>query len=86
MAEVALKTSATSRLYAQYAESTQVPTYTALNSAPSSGLFRGNPNLGRETSRNLEFGASCAVQDWTVQAPSSIAGMAPWLTGLMSKM
>ncbi len=67
IAEIALKTSASTRLYAQYAESTQVPTYTALNSAPTSGLFRGNPNLGRETSRNLEAGASFAVDTWTVQ-------------------
>ena len=67
VAEIALKTSATSRLYVQYAESTQVPTYTALNSAPASGLFRGNPNLGRETSRNLELGTNLAVDEWTVQ-------------------
>jgi vitamin B12 transporter len=44
------------RLYLSYAESTQVPTYTALNSSPTSGLFRGNPNLGRAVSRNIELG------------------------------
>jgi vitamin B12 transporter len=55
------------RLYAQYAESTQVPTYTALNSAPASGLFRGNPNLGREISRNLEAGAAFTQSGWTVE-------------------
>ena len=55
------------RLYAQYAESTQVPTYTALNSAPASGLFRGNPNLGRETSRNLESGVAFKQAGWTVE-------------------
>jgi len=53
--------------YAQYAESTQVPTYTALNSSPTSGLFRGNPNLGRETSRNLETGVSFKASGWTVE-------------------
>ena len=40
--------------YFEYSEATQLPTYTALKSSPNSGLFRGNPNLGRETSRNLE--------------------------------
>ena len=44
------------RLYLSYAESTQVPTYTALDSNPAAGLFRGNPNLGREVSRNVELG------------------------------
>ena len=54
------------RLYAEYAESTQVPSYTALNSNAAAGLFRGNPNLGRETSRNLEAGAAFKSGDWTV--------------------
>lgn len=56
------------RWYAEYTESTQVPTYTALNSNPSAGLFRGNPNLGRETSRNVELGVAFPVQGWTVEA------------------
>ncbi len=43
-------------LHLSYAESTQVPTYTALDSSPTSGLFRGNPNLGRAVSRNVELG------------------------------
>ena len=55
------------RLYAQYAESTQVPTYTALNSNAAAGLFRGNPNLGRETSRNLEAGAAFKTAGWTLE-------------------
>ncbi len=55
------------RLYAQYTESTQVPTYTALNSNAAAGLFRGNPNLGRETSRNLEAGAAFKNAGWTVE-------------------
>jgi hypothetical protein len=55
------------RLYAQYSASTQVPTYTALNSNATAGLFRGNPNLGRETSRNLEFGAAFKPAGWTVE-------------------
>ncbi|HTL66659.1 MAG TPA: TonB-dependent receptor [Lacunisphaera sp.] len=55
-------------LYLQYAETTQVPTYTALNSNPAAGLFRGNPNLGRESSRNLELGAKGQVAGWELQA------------------
>ena len=66
--EVALKPSTGVRLYAHYAESTQVPTYTALNSNPAAGLFRGNPNLGRETSRNLETGVDLTRDAWTMQA------------------
>ncbi len=49
---------ALAKLYLQYAETTQVPTYTALNSNAAAGLFRGNPSLGRETSRNAELGAT----------------------------
>jgi vitamin B12 transporter len=44
-------------LYVSYAESTQTPTYTALNSNPNAGLFRGNPNLGRMDAKNVELGA-----------------------------
>ncbi len=55
------------RFYAQYSESTQLPTYTALNSNPSAGLFRGNSNLGRETSRNLEVGATLKSAGWTIE-------------------
>lgn len=55
------------RVYFEYAETSQVATYTALNSAATSGLFRGNPNLGRETMRNLELGADWTLGDWTVE-------------------
>jgi hypothetical protein len=47
---------ASSRLYLDYADSSQVPTYTALDSSPTGGLFRGNPDLGRTYSHNLEAG------------------------------
>jgi vitamin B12 transporter len=57
-----------SRFYFSYATSTQVPSYTALDSNPAAGLFRGNPNLGRETSRNLELGASGSGDGWVGQA------------------
>ncbi len=66
--EISLQRPTGPRFYAQYAESTQVPTYTALNSNAAAGLFRGNPNLGRETSRNLEAGIDFKQDAWTVQA------------------
>ena len=66
--EVSLRRPSGIRLYAQYAESSQVATYTALNSNSAAGLFRGNPNLGRETSRNLEAGVEFTSGAWTVQA------------------
>lgn len=55
------------RIYASYAETTQVATYTALKSNPTAGLFRGNQNLGREHSRNAEIGWSGRWADWTGQ-------------------
>jgi len=57
-----------SRLYASYAKSTQVASYTALKSSPSSGLFRGNANLGRSASHNLELGGECTFGEWKAQA------------------
>ncbi|HYP16558.1 MAG TPA: TonB-dependent receptor, partial [Opitutus sp.] len=56
------------RLYFSYAQTTQVPTYTALKSNPAAGLFRGNATLGRETSRNVELGASANLLGWRAQA------------------
>jgi len=52
------------RFFFSYAQSTQVPTYTALNSSPTSGLFRGNPNLGRSRSRDLELGCDNVRGIW----------------------
>ena len=43
------------RAHLEYAAASQVPGYTALKSNPV-GLFGGNADLGRETSRNLEAG------------------------------
>lgn len=59
--------SALRRVHVGYAQTTQVPTYTALNSSATAGLFRGNANLGREKSRNLEIGASGTLAGWTGQ-------------------
>lgn len=56
------------RVHFSYAKTSQVPTYTALNSSATAGLFRGNPNLGRERSHNVELGVDGAVGGWTTQA------------------
>ena len=68
LAEIALDETepagGSSRLYVNYADSSQVPTYTALNSSPSSGLFRGNPDLGRTYSHNLEAGRDGGQGAW----------------------
>lgn len=55
------------RLHLSYAKTSQVPTYTALNSNPAAGLFRGNPNLGRQRSHAIELGASAVLADWTIE-------------------
>jgi hypothetical protein len=56
------------RIYASYSTTTEMPSYTALDSSPSSGLFLGNPDLGRQTSRDTEVGASGSIGGWTGQA------------------
>jgi hypothetical protein len=56
------------KIYASYAQTTQMPDYTALDSSPTAGLFLGNPSLGRETSRNTEAGISGALGTWSGQA------------------
>jgi hypothetical protein len=55
------------RAYAQHAEASRVPGYTALASHPASGLFRGDPDLSREKSRNLEAGARWGGEGWSAQ-------------------
>jgi len=56
------------RIYASFSTATEMPSYTALDSSPNSGLFLGNPHLGRETSRDAEAGVSGNVGGWTGQA------------------
>jgi len=56
------------RVYASYAETTQMASYTALDSSPTAGLFRGNPSLDRAASRNLEAGLSGSLLGWSGQA------------------
>ncbi len=56
------------RWSASYAKSSQLPSYTALNSSASAGLFRGNPNLGRAVSHNVELKVQAMVDGWTGEA------------------
>ncbi|MBL9199641.1 MAG: TonB-dependent receptor [Opitutaceae bacterium] len=55
------------RAHFSYTRTSQVPTYTALNSNPAAGLFRGNPNLGRQRSHNLELGANGVIAGWAAE-------------------
>jgi hypothetical protein len=48
-----------------YSESTQLPTYMALNSAPA-GLFGGNASLGRSRARNAQISAEFSRERWAV--------------------
>jgi len=51
----------------EYAATSQVPGYTALNSNPS-GLFGGNPLLGREKAKQLSVAIERDNGDWQMQA------------------
>jgi vitamin B12 transporter len=51
----------------EYASASQLPGYTALNSRPT-GLFGGNPDLGREKARQLAFSVSRESLNWTGSA------------------
>lgn len=44
------------RYFLEYSTAYEAPTYTALSSSSSSGLFRGNPELGLQHSNNVEGG------------------------------
>ncbi len=52
------------RIYASFSTTTEMPSYTALDSSPTAGLFLGNPSLGRETSRDTEVGVSGFLWGW----------------------
>ena len=51
----------------EYAATSQVPGYTALNSNPT-GLFGGNPLLGREKAKQLSVSIERNTGDWQFQA------------------
>jgi len=50
----------------EFTRSSQLPGYTALNSAPS-GLFGGNKDLGREYANTLVLNAALEVTTWEVR-------------------
>lgn len=56
------------RWQASYVRATQIPTYTALKSSPTGGLFRGNQGLGRESSHQAEVGVADLLGGWNVEA------------------
>lgn len=51
----------------EYAATSQLPGYTALNSAPN-GLFGGNPFLGREKAKQLSASVSRETGEWQARA------------------
>jgi hypothetical protein len=66
-AELALRQEkgALRRAHLGYSETSQVPTYQALNASSVGGLFRGDRDLPRATTGNLEVGAELALAGWT---------------------
>lgn len=55
------------RLSLSWSQTSQLPGYTALNSRPT-GLFGGNPDLGREYADTLTFGLSHRRPSWWAEA------------------
>ena len=62
-----ISSNGSSRYAVEYASTSQLPGYTALNSRPT-GLFGGNPDLGREQARQLSISISKESWDWTASA------------------
>ncbi len=56
------------RVYASYAKTTQTATYTALNSNPGRGLFRGNPDAARQRAQTIEAGVQGGRGPWSTAA------------------
>ena len=52
-------------IYLSYAEASQVAGYTAIGGSTTSGLFRSNDSLERETTKNLELGLALGGQTWS---------------------
>ncbi len=59
--------SGTTSLSLEYAQTSQLPGYTALKSNPA-GLFGGNAALGRETARQLSASIARDTGDWQARA------------------
>ncbi|MEO0510493.1 MAG: TonB-dependent receptor [Verrucomicrobiota bacterium] len=55
-------------IYLSYAETSQVAGYTAIGGGTTSGIFRSNPFLERETSQNLELGGKIKQASWSLEA------------------
>jgi hypothetical protein len=55
------------RVHVGYAKTTQLASYTALNSSAAAGLFRGNRNLGRQRAHTLELGVEGQFAGWQVE-------------------
>jgi vitamin B12 transporter len=55
------------KVFLGYAKTTQLATYTALNSSATGGLFRGNPDLGRQRAHTVELGAAGTVLGWATE-------------------
>lgn len=66
-ASLALPDGPVRRVYVSYAQSTQLPTYTALNGL-ATGLFASNRDLGRSKARNFELGTEGAIAGWQTRA------------------
>lgn len=56
------------RAYLSFAQTSQVPGYTAIGGSETSGLFRSNHDLGREVSQNLELGFSIERSQWSLES------------------
>lgn len=50
--------------YFEYSEASQVPGYSILGANRNAGLFRGNPEAGREKSHNIELGFNLTRPFW----------------------
>jgi vitamin B12 transporter len=68
MVELRQPTKTLERVYVSYSETTQLPTYQALNASSVGGLFRGDRDLPRATAANFETGVNVAGKVWTLQA------------------
>ena len=55
-------------VFADISGASQVPGYTAVASSPTGGLFRGNADLGRETSWNFSLGGGVDQGQWSFDA------------------
>lgn len=56
------------RWHVSFSQTTQLPTYTALNSNNRGGLFAGNRDLGRAKAQSIEWGAQAELAGWLVQS------------------